>query len=297
MDQEYKKNFLEAGKIASAVRAHGKSLIIRGASYNEVIAKIRSEIKSLGAIPAFPPQIALDSVAAHYLPMPNKDIIFTSELVKLDVGICVNGAIGDCATSVDLSGKYQHIVDAAEEALAAATALVKAGITVSEIGSAIEKAILSKGLKPIRNLTGHGLGKFKVHTAPHFPNYNDNSKYTLKPGMTFAIEPFATNGAGWIYDAGNATIFSLLKSNKKYTGFVDEIYQVIKNIGQLPFCTHDLMSPNTPLDLVKKALKILIKDHVIADYAPLVDEKHGVVAQAENSFLIDEDGVVTVTTF
>ena len=108
MDPIYKKNFIKAGEIAKEVRAYGKSLIIKGASYNDVIAKIRSKISELGAKPAFPPQIALDTVAAHYLPQPDEDLFFSNELVKLDVGICVDGAIGDCAVSIDLSGKYQN---------------------------------------------------------------------------------------------------------------------------------------------------------------------------------------------
>jgi methionyl aminopeptidase len=77
---------------------------------------------------------------------------------------------------------------------------------------------------------------------------------------------------------------------------VDEVYQKIQQIGQLPFCIHDLITQDTPLDIVKKALKFLLKDEVIEDYGPLIDEKSGVVAQAENSFLIDEEGKVTITT-
>jgi methionyl aminopeptidase len=80
--------------------------------------------------------------------MPNRDILFADQLVKLDVGVCVNGAIGDCATSIDLSGKYQHIVDAAEEALKAAESMVKVGVTVSEIGTAIERAITERDYSP-----------------------------------------------------------------------------------------------------------------------------------------------------
>ena len=83
---------------------------------------------------------------------------------------------------------------------------------------------------------------------------------------------------------------------EKYIGFVDDVYQNIKQIGKLPFCIHDLITQDTPLDIVKKALKVMLKDNVIADYGPLIDEKSGVVAQAENSFLIDEEGKVTITT-
>jgi methionyl aminopeptidase len=296
MDQEYKSNFITAGKIAKEVRSFGKSLIARGASYNEVILQIRKKITDLGAIPAFPPQIALDTVAAHYLPDPSEDIIFLDQLIKLDVGICYHGAIGDCAVSVDLSGTHQRIIDAAEAALLAAEKTVKVGISVSEIGQVIEETILSYGLKPVRNLTGHGLGRYKIHTSPHIPNYNDKSTYKLKPGMTFAIEPFATDGMGAIYDAGHATLFSLTGKKGKLSGFVQDVYHIAQSFHGLPFCTHDLISLKTPLEYVKKALRVMIREEIISDYAPLVEQGQGLVAQAENSILIDEDGTVFVTT-
>src|SRR5258706_1290048 len=103
MNQKYQSYFLHAGKLASEVRTYGKSLIKSGASYNGVIKKIGEKIVELGAIAAFPPQIALNDVAAHFLPQPDEDIIFSDQLVKLDIGVCFNGAIGDCAVSVDLS--------------------------------------------------------------------------------------------------------------------------------------------------------------------------------------------------
>lgn len=296
MDRQYKKDFIKAGAIAKEVRSFGKSLIIKGASYNAIITQIREKISELGALPAFPPQIALDVVAAHYLPQPDEDIHLSSELVKLDIGVCVNGAIGDCAVSVDLSGKHQKIIDAAESALLAAEKVIKVDLHVSEIGRVIEDTIASYGLKPVRNLAGHGLGKNKVHTSPHIPNYNDKSKATLKAGMTFAIEPFATDGAGSIFDAGHATIFSLENRKKKYSGFVEDVYQRAVSFAGLPFCIHDLMSDKTPLDLVRKALKVLLRDQVFIDYAPLVEKGGGFVAQAENSVLIDENGEIFITT-
>jgi methionyl aminopeptidase len=296
MDQEYKSNFITAGKIAKEVRSFGKSLIVRGASYNEVILQIKKKITELGAIAAFPPQIALNDVAAHYLPDPSEDIIFSNQLIKLDVGICYCGAIGDCAVSVDLSGTHQRIIDAAEAALLAAEKTVKVGISVSEIGRVIEETILSFGLQPVRNLTGHGLGKYKIHTSPHIPNYDDKSTYKIKPGMTFAIEPFATDGMGSIFDAGNAMLFSLTGRKGKFSGFVQDVYQLALQFQSLPFSTHDLISSKTPLDYVKKALRVMLREEVISDYAPLVEQGGGYVAQAENSILIDEDGTVIVTT-
>src|SRR5689334_20618024 len=119
MNSKYRQNFIKAGAFAREVRAFGKSLIQKGASYNEVLQKVNEKIVALGAKPAFPPQIALNHVAAHYLPMPDEDVIFSDEVVKLDVGVAFEGAIGDCAVTVDLSGKFQPLIDAAEAALLA----------------------------------------------------------------------------------------------------------------------------------------------------------------------------------
>jgi methionyl aminopeptidase len=102
MNQKYRENFLKAGQFAAQVRAFGKALIRPGASYNEVMRKINQKIIDLGARAAFPPQIALNQVAAHFLPMPDQDILFSDQVVKLDVGVCFEGAIGDCAVTIDL---------------------------------------------------------------------------------------------------------------------------------------------------------------------------------------------------
>ncbi|MBI2743052.1 MAG: type II methionyl aminopeptidase [Chlamydiales bacterium] len=296
MNEKYKQDFLHAGKLAGQVRAYGKSLITPGASYNEVIRKVNAKIIELGAIPAFPPQIALNDVAAHYLPQPDEDILFSDQLVKLDVGICYNGAIGDCAGSIDLSGKYQNIIDAAEKALLAAEKSIKVGMPVRAIGKIIQETISSFGLSPVKNLAGHGLGYYKVHTPPMIPNYDDRSTAVIKPGMTFAVEPFATNGKGLIYDAGNPTIFSQIKNRSPRSAVAQQLFAKINTFKGLPFALHDLVLEKLTLAEVRAAVKELLNEEIIAGYAPLVEEEHGMVAQAENSILVDEKGQVSITT-
>lgn len=296
MNESYKRNFIHAGRLAGQVRAFGKDLIKSGVSYNEVIAKIREKINQLGAIPAFPPQIALNDVAAHFLPDPDQDLIFSNEVIKLDVGICYQGAIGDCAVTVDLSGKHQHLIDAAEAALLAAEQSLHVGQPIREIGGIIESTIGSFGLKPVKNLSGHGLGQYRVHTSPTIPNYLDKSTAFIKPGMTFAIEPFATNGKGLIYDAGNPTIFSFNRECRLKTELAKSILKKIQALPTLPFAIHDLIDQELPLVKVKAALSELLKSGAIEGYAPLIDEAHGMVAQAENSVLVDENGMVFITT-
>lgn len=296
MNKRYKENFLKAGKLASQVRAFGKSLIVKGASYNEVIRKVNLKIKELGAIPAFPPQIALNDVAAHFLPQPDEDIIFSNQIIKLDIGVCYEGAIGDCAGTVDLSGNYQYLIDAAEAALLAAEKSVKVGLPVREIGRAIETVAASFGVNPVRNLCGHGLGYYKIHTDPKIPNYDDKSRAVIQAGMTFAIEPFMTNGKGMIYDAGKPAIFSLVGNKLPSSEWGRVGLAKIKTFNGLPFAIHDLIDSKFSLSDAQIALAELFQIGAVAGYPPLVEQAHGMVAQAENSILVDDDGQVTVTT-
>ncbi len=296
MDKKYKENFLIAGSIAKEVRAFGKSLIKPGASYNQVTNQIRQKIQGLKAKPAFPPQIAPNHIAAHFLPEPGTDIIFSTEVLKLDIGVCYEGAIGDCAVTIDLSGKHQALLDATEAALLAAEKIIRVGLPIREIGKTIEMTLALKGFKTIRNLSGHGLGYYQIHTDPCIPNYDDRSKGIIKPGMTFAIEPFATDGKGMIYEAGAPAIFSLVKEKPARSEVAQEVLSKIKTFEGLPFATHDLIDANLPLSKVSLGLKELLSLKIIAGYAALIEEKKGMVAQAENSVLVDENGEVFIST-
>jgi methionyl aminopeptidase len=292
MNQEYKQDFLRAGQIAREVRTFGKSLIQKGASYNEVTEKIKQKILSLDAIPAFPPQIALNDTAAHFLPYPDEEILFSNELIKLDIGVCYQGAIGDCAVTIDLSGKYQQLIDAAEAALLAAEKIIKVGLPIREVGKIIETTIESYGLSPVRNLSGHGLGYYKIHTPPSIPNYDNGSNVLIKPGMTFAIEPFVTNGRGMIYQEGRPAIFSLIKMGRVRSVSTQTVLDKIKTFKGLPFAIHDLAF----LPKFAEAVEELLQAGIIHGYPPLVEETRGWVAQAENSVLVDENGQVIITT-
>ncbi len=301
MDEKYKNNFLRAGSCAREVRAYGKSLIKKGASYNDIIAKIYTKIQEVGASPAFPPQMALNCTAAHYLPEPNEDIILSDEIIKLDVGVCYEGAIGDCAVTVDLSGKYEKLIEATEAALLAAEKIIKVGVPIRLIGKAIEDTITSFGFEPVRNLSGHGLGVYQIHTSPSIPNYHDRSSAVVKPGMTFAIEPFATTGKGLIFEAGDPVIFAVRKQvcsgiENNLSSSAQVLFREICTFKGLPFSLHDFTKRKIPLQVVKQGIAELLHMNLIEGYPPLIEEEYGIVAQAENSVLVDMKGKVTITT-
>lgn len=296
MNKAYKEEFFQAGRIAKEVRAFGKSLIKPGASYNAVIVEINKKIVELGGRAAFPPQIALNEIAAHFLPQPDEDIIFSDQVVKLDVGVSYHGAIGDCAVTVDLSGKHQVLIDAAEGALGAAEKIIKVGLPIREIGRVIEETINYFGLSPIYNLGGHGLAPYQIHTAPSIPNYDDHCKGFIKAGMTFAIEPFATYGKGTVDEEGDPAIFVYTGGKSVLSDISKALLVKIKAYHGLPFAMHDMIDAELTLPKVRQGLAELLKKGNIQGFAALKERTKGFVAQAENSVLVDEKGQVFVTT-
>jgi methionyl aminopeptidase len=199
--------------------------------------------------------------------------------------------------TIDLSGKWQKLIDAAEAALRAAEETVAVGTTFGTIGKVIEKTINSYGFSPVKNLSGHGLGYYKIHTEPCVPNYDDGSIAVIRPGMTFAIEPFATDGRGHIEEEGRATIFSFVKRPAgKPSEIVSYILEKIRGYNGLPFALHEFCDGTFPSEQVTAAIYQLQKERVIYGYPPLVEKRECFVAQAENSILVDTHGAVFATT-
>lgn len=290
------EDILKAGKIAGQVRDYGASLIKSGASYMAIYNAIRDKIQELGAKPAFPPQMALNDVAAHFLPELGKDIVLSDEVVSLDVGVEVNGAIGDTAITIDLSNNYQKLNAAVQKALQNALDTIKVGVELKEVGKVIEKTIADEGFESVKNLSGHGLGLYQIHTKPSIPNYDNGSTLTFEPNMHFAVEPFATTGKGLIYDAGNPTIFTLTGKKPVRSLFTREVLKVMEKYNGLPFSVHDLQKAGLAPFKIAFAIKELSLLGVLVDHGALVEEKHGIVVQAEHTVYIDASGTVHITT-
>lgn len=289
------EDWKKAGKIAAEVLEHGRSLIKPGASYLEVTEKIENKIKELGAEPAFPPQMAINEVAAHFTVNPDEDIKFEEQLVSLDIGIHVNGCIGDTACTVDLSKKYEKLVLASEEALANAIEIIKAGTKLSEIGKTIEQTAKKHGFVPVKNLTGHGLEPYNIHSYPSIPNYDNEDDTELEDGQIIAIEPFITDGAGMIYESGKGNIFAQIDKKPVRSNITREVLKKIESYEGLPFTTRWL-AKEIPIVKVRFGLMDLLKNEIIKEYPPLPDVNRGFVSQSEHTLLVKKDGCEILTS-
>jgi len=292
MDAEIIEKYKKAGKIAAEVLAYGKELIKKDAKVIEVCNNIEEKIFALGAKPAFPAQISMNEIAAHFCPEDDDKQVFSDQLVSLDIGIHIDGCIGDCACSVDLSGKNSDLVKASEEALKAAIEKVKVGVRLSEIGKAIEDAITGFGFKPVRNLSGHGLDFYNIHSSPTIPNFDSKENVVLEK-QVIAIEPFATTGIGLIHEKGEPSVFSLIGRKSVRVGFVRDILKQLESYNGLPFTTRWLTKKFSPAQ-VRFAFNQLKQLEILHEYSPLVEKTNGLVSQAEHSLLVDE-GVIVLT--
>jgi methionyl aminopeptidase len=232
----------------------------------------------------------MDRVAAHYTPGPLETRTFGEEMVKLDIGVHVDGFIADSATTVDLSG-HDQLVEASLAALDAAIDLVSAGTNTAEIGKAIEEAISGYGYLPVSNLTGHGLQRYIAHASPTIPNVAIGKGIELKEGDVIAIEPFATNGSGRISEAPYAEIFGLSNHRPVRSTPARQMLQEIQKMYKtLPFARRWLKGSR-----VDFAISQLLKAGAIHRYPVLWEIEEAFVSQAEHSVIVLEEGCEVFT--
>jgi len=291
MDEEVLEKLKKAGRIAAQALEYAKFLVIPGNTLVEVCDKTEEKIKELGGEPAFPVQISMNDVAAHFCPEQDDKTEFSDQLVKVDIGVHIDGWVGgDNALTVDLSKKNEDLVKASREALNNALKIVKPGVKLGEIGKTIQDTITSYGFSPIRNLSGHGLGLNSVHEKPSIPNYDNGDSTELKEDDLIAIEPFATNGAGIVYESSPATVFMMVNKKPVRLPIVRKAMSEIDKLNGLPFTTRWLTRKFAAK--AKLAIVQMARQDIIKEYPPLIDKNHGLVSQAEHSLIVKDKPII-----
>ena len=286
------EKYKAAGKILIEVRDAALELVKPGNRLLEVAEFVESSIRDRGGEPAFPCNISRNEEAAHATPSIDDEAVFGEEdLVKLDIGVHIDGYIADSAVTVDLSGKYEELIRASEAALDEAIKIIHDGVSTVEIGEVIEEAIKERGYKPIVNLSGHGLVRYNSHAPPTIPNVKYEHGVILRTNDVIAIEPFATDGGGKVVESGNVEIYSLIKPKPVRMREAKKLLNEIKKYHGLPFARRWL--PRERLNLALRALK---NTGVLRDYPILREEDRGLVAQAEHTVIVKEDGCEVTTS-
>lgn len=284
------KELKQAGEIASSSLLLGKKLIKKGASTAKIQQEIEDYIKSRGAKPAFPAQLSLNSVAAHQC--DDEDVPLQEDLVKLDVGVHINGYIADNAVTIDLSGNYKDLVNSSKKALKEALKLMTPGTSLREIGKTIQQTITDDGFSPVRNLTGHALSRYVVHDKPSVPNIDHESNTVLKENMVLAVEPFASTGSGIVAEGGHNTLYTLSAKKPVRSIITRKVLQKITTYNGLPFTSRWLYEEfGKPKVLF--ALRELKQKGLLIEHPPLIDTQKGMVSQAEHTVIVKDKPIIT----
>ncbi|MBS3144824.1 type II methionyl aminopeptidase [Candidatus Woesearchaeota archaeon] len=281
-----------SGKISSQAREYGKTLCVPGARIVDIADKVEQKIIALGGKPAFPVDISLNTMAAHYCPFVDDPVIVQKgDLLKLDLGTHIEGHVTDTAVTIEVGGvdKYKKMREAVTAALKAAIDVVSPGVQVGKIGAAVEEVITGYGYNPIRNLCGHGVGLWEVHTKPTIPNYDNKDPTKLTEGQRIAIEPFVTDGEGMIKEGKPSGIYALINPKPvRLDGARKMIQHIMKEWKTLPFTVRWLKQfPNYQF-----LLNYLEKEQVISQYGQLPEKSGGLVTQEEHTIMVGT-GVLT----
>ncbi|MEM1657911.1 MAG: type II methionyl aminopeptidase [Candidatus Jordarchaeales archaeon] len=277
--------YKKAGIIVERAIHKGEKLVKPGTLLLDICETVESYILDEGANLAFPCNISVNEVAAHYTPPSGDDTVVPHRaIVKIDAGAHIDGCIVDKAVSVATTQDLKELVHAAEEALRNALKIIKPGMYVSLIGKVIESTIRLHGFKPIINLSGHQIKKYQLHAGRTIPNFDTrNLVDKVLPGEVYAIEPFATNGAGLVTATRKAYIYRVLKAPLLPQQLADQL----KNYGSLPFAARWIK--NFERARLEKLLDGLVKRGILAAYPVLVEKAKGMVAQFETTVIVTDD--------
>ena len=297
-DEEALEKFRLSGKILRNTREEMKLFVRENMPIVQVCEKAEKLIREKGGKPAFPCNVSINEVAAHYTSPPNDERrIPEKTIVKVDIGVHVDGYVTDTAFTACFNPEYKSMADAAEHALKVAIANIHPEMATSKIGGIIEKDIKNRGFKPIANLTGHSVGRYLIHAGTSIPNVAQFSLTKVKAGEVYAIEPFVTlpEAVGRVEDGSEIAIFRLVKAKSVKNPYAKQLLKHIENnFKTLPFAERWLKGV-VPKEQHREAFKELLASKTLMGYPIFVEVSRKPVAQAEHTVLITGDSCEILT--
>ncbi len=290
--------YRKAGKITAEVRHLSLRIVREGTPILTVCEELERSILERGGKPAFPVNVGINEVAAHYTsPFDDSSVIPPQSMVKVDFGVHVNGFIADSAITFSFNSEFYPMVSSAEQALKEAIENMRPGIKVSEIGSIIQRAITTRGFKPISNLTGHKVERYVLHTGKSLPNVPEINGARIALDEVFAIEPFVTfsTGDGRVESLDQRHIFRFNKEKGLKTQPAKDMLRLIRDeYRSLPFANRWLRKRFQGSDF-DSVFQELVSSRCLISYPVLVEASSKPVAQAEHTVVITEKGCEVLT--
>jgi methionyl aminopeptidase len=297
-DKEELEKFRQSGRILRETREELRSFVKEDMPLIDICEKVEGTIRAKGGKPAFPCNVSINEIAAHYTSPPgDKSTIPEGSTVKVDLGVQVDGYVTDTAFTVPFSFEGRAMTTTAELALKAVIESIHGDMGLSNIGALVETTIKNRGFRPISNLTGHSVGRYLIHAGTSIPSVSGFSPYKVRSGEVYAVEPFVTlpDAIARVDDTPQVTIYRLLKTKATKTDAAKKLLKYIENnFRTLPFAERWIIGV-VPSEQHKSAFKELLASKAVMGYPVFMEASLKPVAQAEHTLLIKEDGCEVLT--
>lgn len=297
-DREELEKFRQSGRILRETREEMKGYVKENMLIIAVCEKAEGLIRIKGGKPAFPCNVSINEVAAHYTSPPNDTHrIPAGSTVKVDIGVQLDGYVTDTAFTAAFNPEGKSMTNTAELALKTAIDNIHGDMPLGKIGALIENTIKNRGFRPISNLCGHSVGRYLIHAGTSIPNVAQVSFTKIRTGEIYAIEPFVTlpDAAGKVDDSPQITIYRLLKAKSVKNQYAKKLLKHIEtNFRTLPFAERWLIGV-VHKEQHKEAFKELLTQKAIMGYPVFVEESKKPVAQAEHTVMIKDEGCEVLT--
>ncbi|KLO18572.1 methionine aminopeptidase [Schizopora paradoxa] len=139
---------------------------------------------------------SINEVICHGI--PDKRKLVEGDIINIDVSAYHDGFHADLNATYpvgEIDEESKKLIRTTREALDAAIAICKPGVPFRDIGKAIEPIAKKNGCSVVRNYTAHGVNQLFHGSPTNIPHYAKNKAIgTMKPGMTFTIEPMINLG-------------------------------------------------------------------------------------------------------
>jgi len=297
MINEVYESYIKAGSIAADALKRAESTVHEGQKVFEICEDLEEYIIKMGGFPAFPVNISQNDEAAHYTAKPGDDKkILKNSIVKIDLGVHINGYIADTAITVNFSPAYEGMKIANYEALMQAISRIHAGMSFEEFGSSVQRLAKGYGFKPIENLMGHGVDHYNLHANVSIPMVQAKARGGFIEGQAYAIEPFFvdSNASGYVIDGGHSGIYRLPSARAIKTKEYGDIIKFIwEKYVTLPFALRWVYDQFGESAI--RALNELERRGVIEGYNTLIESSGSYVSQFEHTILI-RNGKALITS-
>jgi methionyl aminopeptidase len=161
---------------------------------------------SQGGLPGFPGSVCTSVNEAVVHGIPGQTKLEEGDIISLDIGVLKNNYYGDAAITVaigNISDEKKKLLEVTEKSLQLGIEQAKRGNRVHDISAAVQDYVEQNGFSIVRDLCGHGVGKF-LHEDPSVPNFGRRGTGPkLKNGMTLAIEPMVNAGGFEVVSASD----------------------------------------------------------------------------------------------